>query len=381
MQSDCDNKEDYSRYRVERYPVRHREKNPFSPQFTLNMRMRRMMNEIRKMDSELGEFMLSEGDYMALANEAYASNIHWSTKIEGNRMTMEEVRELTRKYTSGEARESPVGPVQEILNHMGPMFSDSLFGMPWSVETVKNVHFILMKGVGQTEPGVFRNVDVSVTDPSGFEYFIACPHTNVEKELERLVDWMNNSPLDEFATATAFFHEFESIHPFEDGNGRTGRVLFQAILRELGLRNCGLCKFEEELLSNTRTYYDLLAYTDLTANYTPLIHYVVESLHVAYEEAVDTFSKKDRLHDMEENTRKLALKAKETGSFSFQDACGWIPLGEASVRSRLDTLVDLGILGKEGKTRGMRYVFLDPYRDLRKEIHVDEGYIEPDNGT
>ena len=185
-----------------------------------------------------------------------------------------------------------MGPVREILNHLDSMFSDSLFRMPWSVETVKRVHFILMKGVGQIEPGRIRDVDVSVTDPSGFEYFIACPHGKVEVELERLVDWVNCSPLDEFATATAFFHEFESIHPFEDGNGRTGRVLFQAILREQGLRNCGLCKFEEKLLSDTGTYYDLLAYTDRIANYTPLIHYVIESLHEAYKEAVDTLSEK-----------------------------------------------------------------------------------------
>lgn len=95
----------------------------------------------------------------------------------------------------------------------------------------------------------------------------------------------------------------------------------------------------------------------MTANYTPLIHYVVESLHEVYREAIDTFSEKDRLYNMEENTRKLAMKAKETGSFSLQEVCEWVTLGEASTRSKLDTLVKLGILRKERKTRNMRYVF------------------------
>ena len=367
MASDYREKLDYSRYKVDGYPVRHKEKVPFYPMLSLSQDVRRMMREIREMDRSLDDLILSGADYEDLVLDAYASNIHWSTKIEGNRMTMEEVRELTRKYTSGEARESPMGPVREILNHLDSMFSDSLFRMPWSVETVKRVHFILMKGVGQTEPGRIRDVDVSVTDPSGFEYFIACPHGKVEVELERLVDWVNCSHLDEFATATAFFHEFESIHPFEDGNGRTGRVLFQTILRELGLRNCGLCKFEEKLLSDTGTYYDLLAYTDRIANYTPLIHYVIESLREAYKEAVDTLSEKRPSPRLEENTRKLAMMAKKN-SFGFQEACGWNPLGEASVRSKLNTLVNLGILGKEGRTRSMRYVFRDPFRDLRREI-------------
>ena len=291
MPSDCDNRKDYSRHKVDEYPVRHREKNPFSPQFTLDIDMRRMMIEIRMMDSRLGEFMLSEKDYLTLVTEAYASNIHWSTKIKGNRMTMEEVRELTRKYTSGEARNPPWGRSERSSTTWIRCSPTACSGCPgaWKGEE-GTLH--PDKGVGQTEPGRIRDVDVSVTDPSGFEYIIACPHGKVEVELERLVDWVNCSPLDEFATATAFFHEFESIHPFEDGNGRTGRVLFQAILREQGLRNCGLCKFEEKLLSDTGTYYDLLAYTDRIANYTPLIHYVIESLHEAYKEAVDTLSEK-----------------------------------------------------------------------------------------
>ena len=47
MPSDCDNRMDYSRYKVDGYPVRHREKNPYSPQFTLDMNMRRMMPYMR----------------------------------------------------------------------------------------------------------------------------------------------------------------------------------------------------------------------------------------------------------------------------------------------------------------------------------------------
>ena len=187
MPSDCDNRKDYSRHKVDEYPVRHREKNPFSPQFTLDIDMRRMMIEIRMMDSRLGEFMLSEKDYLTLVTEAYASNIHWSTKIKGNRMTMEEVRELTRKYTSGEARNPPWGRSERSSTTWIRCSPTACSGCPgaWKGEE-GTLH--PDKGVGQTEPGRIRDVDVSVTDPSGFEYFIACPHGKVEVELERLVD-------------------------------------------------------------------------------------------------------------------------------------------------------------------------------------------------
>ncbi len=357
-------KSDYSDYRPSGYPVRHRRKVPFYPMLSLDMDMRRMMSEIRRLDDTLGGFILSERDYMELILDAYSSNIHWSTKIEGNRMSFEEVRTLATEFTAGPIEEEPNGPRQEILNHLGVLFRD-MMSMPWSLDTVRGVHASLMEGVGQTVPGRLRDTEVSVRGSDGTEYFIACPSGSVEEELTSLVDWVNNSPFGEIVTATLFFHEFESIHPFADGNGRTGRVLFQSLLGQLGLENCGLCRFEESMLKDTGTYYSLLAYTDQTGNYTPLVRYVTESVLSAYRDAVEVFSEKDRLKDMDENMRHLARMAKEKKSFSLKDASHWISLGSVALRNDMDELVEMGVLGKEGKTRALRYVFLDPFRDIQ----------------
>ncbi len=367
MASEYGKKSDYSDYRAIGFPVRHRRKVPFYPMLSVDMEMRSMMSEIHELDSILGRFMLSEQDYYDLVLDAYSSNIHWSTKIEGNRMTFDEVRTLATEFTAGGRKESPNGPTQEILNHLGFLFKEKL-GMPWSLDTILFVHRALMTGVGGTAAGKLRDADVSVIGSDGTEFFIACPKGSVEEELLSLVDWVNGSPFGDIVTATLFFHEFESIHPFADGNGRTGRVLFQSLLREMGLANCGLCKFEQEMLQDSATYYGLLSYTDQTGNYTPLARYVTESILLAYRKAVEEFSAKDRLKDMDENTKHIARMAKSMGEFAMQDASGWLPVGEAAVRRKLDSLVDSGILGKEGKTRGMRYVFLDPFRSLKAEL-------------
>ena len=191
--------------------------------------------------------------------------------------------------------------------------------------------------------------------------------------LEEFINDNAMSDLDPLVKMCVIHHQFESIHPFEDGNGRTGRVLFQMLLRELGLKNCELCKFEESLLSDQETYYNLLAYTDKTGNYTPLVTYVTESLLHAYSEALDVFSEKDRLRGMEENTRRIALMAKDVGSFTLQDATAWVSIGESALKKKLDDLVDAGILHKEGRTRSMRYVFSDPFADLRNTSLNDVG--------
>lgn len=145
-------------------------------------------------------------------------------------------------------------------------------------------------------------------------------------------------------------------------------MLFQAVLRELGLTNCSLCKFEERLLGDTETYYDLLTYTDSVRVYTPLVEYIIDSLLQPYRDAVSVFSEKDRLSGMDENSRALALKARSAKEFSLKDAVSWVSIGERSVKNKLDELVDMDILSKEGRTRGMRYVFRDPFRDVREQV-------------
>ena len=349
------------------YPVRHKAKMPFRPMLILDLDSRSMMSEIYRMDRELGEFLLSADDYRELVEDAYASNIHWSTKIEGNRLTFEEVRELTELYSSGTLHESSNGPKQEILNHLFQMFSNR-FSLPWTVETVKEVHSILLKDVEDLEPGIIRTKDVSVKGTDGMEYFIACPNEHVSTELESLIEWANTSPYPPVIASTLFFHEFESIHPFIDGNGRTGRTLFQMLLQEYGLPNCHLCKFEERLLSNKETYYDLLAFTDSTEIYTQLVSYVIDSLYEAYVEAVDLFGSRDRLAHYDENLKSLARKARSKKIFTLSEACEWSNASEQSIRSQLNVLVDDGVLRKEGKTRAMRYVFDDPFDGLRPMI-------------
>lgn len=374
-------KQDYSKYKVSGYPVRHRRKIPFEPKLTMDLETRSMIRDIRSLDNILDGYILSAYDYLDLVQEAYASNIHWSTKIEGNELSLDQVRDLTREYTAGRVTESPNGPTQEILNHLNSALSRNMFSLPWTLETVLDIHDALMDGVGECEPGVIRTEEVSVYSSDGIELFRACPASSVTEELTNLIEWVNESPFDEVVTATLFFHEFESIHPFEDGNGRTGRVLFQGLLNEMGLRNCSLCKFEEKLLSDTRTYYDLLRYTDLFGNYTPLVRYVTESLLSSYEEAVEVFSEKDRIKDMEENTRKLAIMSKQMGFFSLRTAVQQMNLGEQSVRSKLEDLVEMGIIEKVGYGRGMKYVFNDPFRQLHDRISSESDDEEEDDGS
>ncbi len=362
---------DYSAFRPAGYPVRHRRSAPYEPKVSLSLEFRGYIREIRRLDSLMDGFMLTSADYLELVKDAYASNVHWSTKIEGNSLSMDQVRDIATRYTDGTMSESRNGDVQEILNHLHVMFSNGPFGLPWSIGTVCRMHGMLLRGTDEISPGEIRTVPVSVVDRDGNEMFIACPPGSVAEEMDALLTWLAQSPFDEIVTVALFFHGFESIHPFEDGNGRTGRTMMHILLQEFGLRNSSLCKIDEEMLADPETYYSLLTFSDAIGDCTHFVEYAIECILAAYREAYARFSAKDMLGRFDWNVRHLAWDAKRAGEFTLSEAMGWSGAGEQTVRSRLETLVDAGILEKVGRTRSLRYRFMDPFRELRERIGTE----------
>lgn len=139
-------------------------------------------------------------------------------------------------------------------------------------------------------------------------------------------------------------------------------------MQELGFGKFGLCKVEDKLLKESSIYYSILEYTDHTGDYTPTVRFFIDCICDAYYEALDEFSAKDVLKDMDENMRTIASRSRsEKDWFSIADVVGWVKgLSEQSVRNKLSELVDLGVLEKEGRTRSTRFRFADPFREIKK---------------
>lgn len=371
--------EKYSRYHVTEYPVRHKKKNMANVNVKVCSDSREKILEIRKMDERLGGMILSFNDYAQLVSDAHASNVHWTTKIEGNKLSLEEVRKSSRTLIEkcNKMDEIDPGPRQEILNHLYSYFLKKELALPWNLETVSAIHRMLMEGTGEKcIPGEIRmEEEMHVMTEQGQESFIASPPSHVKKELSALLEWLESSPFDPIVTAILFFHEFESIHPFTDGNGRVGRSLFHLLMQEFGFRNFNLCMIDVKLLGNTGTYYSLMEYTDKTSDYTPIVGFFIDCIHLAYEEALKSFSEKDLLKDLDENTKKIATMARSRNDWFFlSDVNRWIPgLSDQTIRAKLEELIANDLLEKDGRTRSMRYRFRDPFRELKK--HVSEKYV------
>lgn len=368
---------DYSKYPDYRpeVVVKHRRKVPFEPAPVISEEVQARLLEIQRLDQKLGQFILTAEDYRQLVIEdAWPTNFHHTTALEGNPLDLEEVREITRRSSAGEVDDSPSFPIQEIYNHLYFWLAPEALTGPWTPELIQLLHFGLMLGTDEPiEPGQFRTRQSQIVNSEGDEVFVPAPPGKIEEELEALLEWLHSRgraymPL---VAATLFFHEFESIHPFLDGNGRVGRVLFHQYLQHNGLPNAHLCTIEAQLTQNAEAYYNVLAWTDHESDYGLLLDYFSEAVLESYEEAVDRFSDRDLLtQDIDEVKHQLLVQARDHDDwFSSRQATDWVSgRSQQTVRKHLNELVDQDLMVSEGQTSAKRYQFRNPLADARRQM-------------
>lgn len=166
--------------------------------------------------------------------EAFISEFTYdSTGIEGNTLTL---RETAGVLFEGATPAKSLREVYEVLNHKKAF--DYILGYKGSVSKkfVCEIQRIVTENTLKPElldqAGVFRTVPVfirgaDITPP---------PPSRVAKEMKRLVIWhaKNRKRIHPWVLAAAFHSAFEAIHPFVDGNGRTGRLVLNFILHDHG---------------------------------------------------------------------------------------------------------------------------------------------------
>ena len=363
---------DYAGYSAP-IPVRHRRKVPFSPKIRLPEGVVEKLRTIASLDRELGELVVSPADFGERIQDVVASNLFSSVRLEGNPLTREQVRTVVRASLQGDAPLDAPPPSREVVNHLFLWLLPDELRPPWTTSTLTRVHRALLSKVDpKARPGRLRDHEGAIYSDSGEEVFITCPPGSIAGELDSLLEWLNTdaAALSPLVAGAIFFHEFEGIHPFTEGNGRTGRVLFHAYLQNHGLENAYRAQIEVELLRFSESYYRVLSWTDASADYSVLIGYFAESVRTAYEEACRWFHAHDLGLTLDPLAHRILVRAfSERRWFDLRAATGWIPSrGEQTVRNHLNLLVKRSLLEAEGMTRSRRYRFVDPLAALREPL-------------
>jgi len=138
-----------------------------------------------------------------------------------------------------------------------------------SEHTIKSLHALVIQEINKNIAGQYRNVDVFITGtehkpPSAID---------VAFKMHELIEWArkNYSKMDVIEFSSMFHHKFVHIHPFEDGNGRVGRLLMNIFLMQYGFPLAIIQK------NDRQKYYRVLAAAD-KGNYKPLILFVAQAV-------------------------------------------------------------------------------------------------------
>lgn len=146
--------------------------------------------------------------------------------IEGSTVALSEVKELL------EQKEKPKNYDEiETLNVAKAVECIKISQEKMSVSFLKKFHLICFEGT-KTFAGELRNVEVVIRDGYGNIVHQGAPAKNVEKLLHSLCRWyeIHKNKYPSLLLAAVMHNEFEKIHPFQDGNGRVGRLLLNYVL-------------------------------------------------------------------------------------------------------------------------------------------------------
>ena len=296
---------------------------------------------------------------------------------------------------------------KEVLNYLNALLSgaDKLSRLPISTRLIKELHEVLMSnGVrgASKSPGEFRSIQNFVGKPGctieSASYVPPEPQL-VEKYLSNLEKYINyDDGLNELIKIAIIHAQFETIHPFLDGNGRIGRILIPLYLYSVGKINRPMLFVSESLEKDKFKYYKLLNNTRVIVeglnrfdydtkeidskklqvakkNYTEWIKFFLSACEEECNKAIEKINNIDELYDKTIEQSKALVKNNkiidiidcifEMPIFTTKHLIGRVDIAQTTLRNYLNKLVDADIIYADDTMRNKKYYFYDLIRILR----------------
>jgi len=197
-----------------------------------------------------------------LTRKARIRATHYSTRIEGNRLTLQEAEEvISNRRRQFHGRERDVAEVQNYWNALIRVEEWASKAKPITEDAVKRIHAMLMNG-SRSKSVPYRDGQNVIRDSiTGSIIYLPPECPDVPSLMQEMFAWINAAEKElvpSVIIAALAHYQFVSIHPYYDGNGRTARLLATYILHKSGYGLNGLFSLEEYHSQNLDAYYGAL---------------------------------------------------------------------------------------------------------------------------
>ena len=302
----------------------------------------------------------------------------YSSQIEGTKATLQDA--VAAPVTEEKSRLHP--DVDDIVHYVEAVNYglERTKTLPVSLRLIREIHERLMTGARSTQhayPGEFRHSQnwIGGKIPADASFVPPAPD-DMQKSLNDLEKFIHEK--DEYPSlikAGLLHAQFETIHPFTDGNGRTGRMLVAMYIHHAGLLELPVLYLSNYFKKYQKLYYQKLqGYHDEDADIDSWLEFFLEGVAEIADASIETCTKITALRDRDfAKMQKLGKKSAEStleivrklfgqpivGIAEIMKWTGFTPQGSYNIIERLKSLKILEPLGDANY--GQKYVYADYY--------------------
>lgn len=326
---------------------------------------------------ELNAFTLIVPDvdlyiYMHIVKEASTSS-----RIEGTQTGMDEA--LMRVEDIRPEKRDDWHEVQNYVKAMN-ITIDELKRLPLSNRLIRKTHKILMSGVRgkHKDPGNFRRSQnwIGGSSPSD-AVFVPPSHEEVPELMSDLEKFLHNEQINvpNLVKIAIAHYQFETIHPFLDGNGRIGRLLITLYLVSKGLLHKPSLYLSDFFEKNKSSYYDALTYVRTQNDLAHWIKFFLNAVYVTSENGKLTFNEILKLrNEVNEKLLKLGRRASNAQKIinhlykqpfiTVNDIMNILKISVPAANKLVKQLEETGILSEITGYRRNRIFYFEKYFQL-----------------
>ena len=355
---------------------------PWKPQYVINQELLVYLSQIEAVKSSFEKKSVSPKLLLSLHQSAKLASTHFSTQIEGNRLSQKEVETLV--YHTSNAVQLKAGhdakEVRAYYNALEFVEKSLDSNAPLSESLIQKAHALIE---GAQKPTPYRTEQNAIYNSSdGALVYLPPEAKDVKILMKELVLWVNDNvqTLPIPVIAGIFHYQFVTIHPYLDGNGRTARLITSFLMQRYGYGLKGIYALEEYYAKNLPAYYSALEthphhnyyYGRNNADITPWLVYFMKGVAEAFAH-IAAKADENRGNVFEKNQenflRKLDLKQRRIlelfssyQQISTAQAAAYLGVSDQSARLLLNKWVAEGFLKLGNKAKKNRtYVLTQEY--------------------
>lgn len=323
-----------------------------------------MTEEITNLIVEIGQYVGSITTYElmhrnpVLRRENRIKSIYSSLAIEQNTLSLDQVSDVI----NGKRVLGPPEDIREVKNAYEAYERVSKLD-PYSVKNLLYAHKLMMEGLVK-EAGRFRSGNVGVYAGDRLIH-AGTPARYVPELVSQLMTWLKESKYHPLVKSCIFHYEFEFIHPFADGNGRTGRLWQSLILRKWNELFAWL-PVETLVHENQEEYYRVLQRADKAGDSTEFAEFMLGMICNALKELRDNQNHGTNEANAEANEANREANEAKSGTIEDQilrliranpkisqtRIAEEIGVSRSTVQRAFSKLTESGQVRRSGGTRG-----------------------------